>query len=279
MVRGVYKRLYLKVLERRAYRPSARQMESSAVVFSPHYDDETLGVGGTIIKKRRCGAAVYLVFMTDGSKSHAHAMDGTRLSALRRDEALHAAHVLGVDESHVIFLEYPETHLQQHAIQAVQRVSEILWHLRCQQVFVPSTCEPALWSADHKATTDVVFRALINTRDKPEIYGYGVWFWYHWPWVPILRSNDTRRLLTLSRRALFGLSASMNFNTAIYIADVLSEKRLALEKYKSQMTRLAQDKPWPVLGDLAHGEFLKLFFRSNEFFNSYHFPAGVILHT
>jgi LmbE family N-acetylglucosaminyl deacetylase len=42
------------------------------VVFSPHPDDETLGCGSTIIKKKRLGADVTIVFMTDGSKSHPH---------------------------------------------------------------------------------------------------------------------------------------------------------------------------------------------------------------
>lgn len=260
-------------MERRAIRPSPRQMGNSAVVFSPHYDDETLGVGGTIIKKRRCGANVFLVFMTDGSSSHAHAMDGTRLSALRRDEALHAAKVLEIDKSHVIFLEYPETNLQRHTVDAVQRVAGILSDLGCKQVFVPSTLEPLLWSADHKSTTDIVFSALDNSKEQPEIFEYGVWSWYHWPWVPILWSKDTRQLLKLSRKALFGLSAYMHFNTAISISDVLSEKRLALEKHRSQMIRLVEDKAWPVLGDVGQSEFLKLFFRSNELFTSYKFTG------
>jgi len=258
---------------KRAIRPTTLQMESSAVVFSPHFDDETLGVGGTIIKKRRCGATVYLVFMTNGSRSHSHAMDGTRLSALRRNEGLHAAKFLGIDEDHVIFLDYPETNLELHAVEAVQRVIGILSALRCQQVFVPSTLEPEIWSADHKSTTDIVFRALNSSKERPEIFEYGVWFWYHWPWVPILSSEDTRQLLKLSWEALFGLSAYMHFNTAISIADVLSEKRLALEKHKSQMMRLVEDKPWPVLGDVGQGEFLKLFFRSNEFFTSYQYTG------
>jgi len=273
MLRGTFNRLCLRAMEARTIRPSMRQMESSAVVFSPHYDDETLGVGGTIIKKRRCGATVYLVFMTDGSRSHAHAMDGNRLAALRRDEALHAAKVLGIDETQVIFLEYPETKLQQHTAEAIQRISGILSDLQCQQVFVPSTLEPVLWSEDHKSTTDIVFRALISNKEQPEILEYGVWFWYHWPWIPILCSKDTRQLLNLSWKARFGLSVYKHVNTAINVGDVLSEKRNALEKHKSQMMRLVEDRPWPVLGDVGRGEFLKLFFRSNEFFHSYQFSG------
>ncbi len=42
----------------------------SALVFSPHPDDESLGCGGTIIKKKSLGARVKLVHMTDGSAAN-----------------------------------------------------------------------------------------------------------------------------------------------------------------------------------------------------------------
>jgi len=97
MFRKSHRNFCLRTLARRSAGQSALPMQSPAVVFSPHYDDETLGVGGTIILKRRLGARVHLVFMTDGSRSHAHAMEGGRLAALRRTEALRAASALGVD--------------------------------------------------------------------------------------------------------------------------------------------------------------------------------------
>ena len=37
----------------------------ACIVFAPHQDDETLGSGGTIIQKKRKGADVKIVFMTD----------------------------------------------------------------------------------------------------------------------------------------------------------------------------------------------------------------------
>ncbi len=37
------------------------------VVFSPHVDDETIGLGGTIIKYGKLGKNMTLVYLTDGS--------------------------------------------------------------------------------------------------------------------------------------------------------------------------------------------------------------------
>ena len=48
------------------------ELKRSAIFFSPHQDDETLGCGGTIIRKKRMGAEVKIVFMTDGCNSHPH---------------------------------------------------------------------------------------------------------------------------------------------------------------------------------------------------------------
>jgi hypothetical protein len=45
-----------------------------AIIFAPHQDDETLGCGGTIIRKKQAGANLQIVFMTDGCRSHAHLM-------------------------------------------------------------------------------------------------------------------------------------------------------------------------------------------------------------
>lgn len=243
------------------------------MVFSPHYDDETLGVGGTIIQKRKQGAAVYLVFMTDGSRSHADAMDGSRLSVLRRAEALQAASTLGVIDSRISFLEFPEKRLAQHHDEAVTRVAALLSRLQCEEVYVPSTLEPLLWSPDHNVTTDVVFQALARVGQQPQIFEYLVWFWYHWPWVPFWRSGDVRQLLKLTVRNRFGLPGWSGLNTAVRIADVLPQKRAALDKYKSQMTRLTVDRPWPILGDVGGGDFLKRFYDPVEFFRQYTFRS------
>jgi LmbE family N-acetylglucosaminyl deacetylase len=265
-VRRICNQLCRRALDARTRRDAQPRLEGTAVVFSPHYDDETLGAGGTIIRKRRLGAEVHLVFMTDGSRSHASVMDGPRLSAVRRAEALKAARELGVPDSHVRFLELPETRMAQHIPDAVDRVARLLSEVRCQQVFIPSRLEPLIWSADHNVTTEVVFQALARLGQRPEIWEYLVWFWYHWPWVPLRRGADARQVFRLTCRNLFGLSAWMGLNTAVNVAEVQPEKRRALDQYESQMTRLVPDKPWPVLSDVAQGEFLKCFFQPSEYF-------------
>lgn len=275
MIRRLVRNCRLRTLAHKAHPLAPEQWRESAILFSPHFDDETLGAGGTIIKKCQRGAEVHLVFMTDGSRSHAHAMDGARLAALRREGAIRAAAVLGVDESRVHFLSFPETRLTDHVVEAASRVADILAATPCDQVFIPSSLEPLLWSADHQVTTDVVLQALRQIGARPHIMEYLVWHWYHWPWVPVVGSHDTRQLLRLTWKFRFGRSATRSINTAVPIADVLDQKLRALNEHRSQMSRLVTDKPWPVLADVAQGAFLHCFFESAEFFTSHSSPSAL----
>ena len=61
---------------------------SSCVVIAPHPDDETLGCGAIIARKRAAGTNVRVVIVTDGRRSHrSDKIPVHRLIALRRKEA------------------------------------------------------------------------------------------------------------------------------------------------------------------------------------------------
>src|SRR5436309_3019289 len=103
-MRGLARRLMRRAMNARLGEWRPEEMGRPALVFAPHQDDEALGCGGTILRKRHSGADVYIAFITDGSQSHARLMDPDKLSALRTEEAIDAAEVLGVDKSRVHFL-------------------------------------------------------------------------------------------------------------------------------------------------------------------------------
>jgi LmbE family N-acetylglucosaminyl deacetylase len=94
------------------------------MVFSPHPDDETVGVGGLIHALRRDGVPVQVVFLTNGD-GYPHAVeaefdrtDPTRadylaLGALRQREAQRALGRLGVGKRDALFLGFPDGGLAQ----------------------------------------------------------------------------------------------------------------------------------------------------------------------
>jgi LmbE family N-acetylglucosaminyl deacetylase len=237
-----------------------------ALLFSPHQDDETLGCGGTVIKKSDAGAQVGIVYMTDGGGSHGHLMPGPQLSALRMQEAVAAAHVLGVNQSQVHFLGYEDGRLETHLAEALPATVTLLQQYRPEEVYVPYAGEPP---ADHRATNHIVRAALALAGCTAVVYEYPVWFWHHWPWVN-WRQNTARETGQVARNTLknrFGRRLLSDFKRPVYVGDVLERKQEALRQHRSQMQRLLPDPRWLTLPDVAGGDFLSCFFQEYELFS------------
>jgi LmbE family N-acetylglucosaminyl deacetylase len=93
--------------------------ERRILVLSPHCDDETLGLGGTIAQARRNGVPVTVAFLTNGDGFPLAAgrelrdvrltpADYVRFAERRQQETLRALSALGVDKSSAVFLSYPD---------------------------------------------------------------------------------------------------------------------------------------------------------------------------
>ncbi|MEM2915560.1 MAG: PIG-L deacetylase family protein [Candidatus Bathyarchaeia archaeon] len=241
-----------------------------AVVFSPHPDDETLGCGGTIIRKRRMGAEVTIVFMTDGSRSHRHLISEEELKSIREREALAASLVLGVDEKDLIFLEFKNGKLDENRELAISKVTDILTDRKPEEVFIPYYKEPSSWSEDHSATNRIVISSLQIYGKRVIIYEYPIGFWCHWPWVSRRQIRSRREVLNVLKECFSsGLSMLKDFRHSVNIEEVLEIKHAALDQYKSQMTRLISDPQWQTLPNFSNGEFLACFFQPREIFRKY----------
>jgi len=246
-------------------------LTKSAVIFSPHFDDEILGCGGTIIKKKRAGADVKIVFMTDGSKSHKHLMAEDKLTAIRKSESLKASQLLGLTEDKVFFLGFEETKLSEHIMTAVNKVTEILLRHQPDEIFVPYNGEPPLWSLDHISTNRIVVSALQKYKRKVTVYEYPIWLWFYRLRIGVPTNNPKMDLSFLRRSFVSEFNLLKDFRNSFYIGDVLKLKRAALNQYKSQMTPLIHGVGWQTLADIQNGAFLESFFQEHEFFHKYVF--------
>jgi LmbE family N-acetylglucosaminyl deacetylase len=238
-----------------------------AIIFAPHQDDETLGCGGTIIRKKQAGANLQIVFMTDGCRSHAHLMTEIELKSIRANEALAAAQVLGVNEDDVIFLEFQDGTLAQNQDKARERVKEIILRYRPEEIFIPYARDGV---PDHDATNKIVISALKIGGVNAAIYEYPIWFWRQLPWTSL--GNSRQEIVTVLKKSLnsgLGLSLLTNFRCSVDVKDVLELKRTALAQHKSQMTQLIPNSNWLTLADVSNGEFLACFFQDYEFFRQY----------
>ena len=253
---------YLQQIER--IEPlSAKDLAATAIVFSPHQDDETLGCGGTIIRKREAGAKLKIVFMSDGSQSHHRFIEESELIALRQKEALKAARTLKVASEDVIFLGFRDGKLSESTAEAIAPIGELLRQHQPRQVFVPYVRET---HPDHLATNRIVLAALDSYGLEVAVYEYPVWYWHHFPWTTAGKEVSTTAYLKASIKAKFGLQLIQEFNYRVAIEPVKSLKQQALAQHQTQTKRLVDDPNWGLLQDISNGEWVECFFQTNEIF-------------
>src|SRR3990167_4705680 len=257
------RKLYKKYTSRLRQENNNGDLARSAIVFSPHPDDETLGCGGTIIKKKRAGAEIKVVYMTDGRHSHSRFIAENKLKAIRQSEALAACRELGLESGNITFLDYEDGKLRNNIDSASDQVERILEENEPGDIFIPYYKEAP---ADHSVTNRIVTNAIRKSGRKVIIYEYPIWFWQHWPWM----TGPERRFLTVPRNILLslisGIRLVMNFRCSVYIGDIIGVKRAALEKHRSQMIKLIGNPDWPILSEVSDGEFLQCFFQEHEIF-------------
>lgn len=250
------------VLARRMVVATPKELAMPAVVVAPHPDDETLGCGALIAAKRRRGAEVGVVFLTDGAASHPR-FGADRLRALRREEGLAACSMLGVAAADVTFLDFPDGHLHEHVEGAAASVRRIISERRPAELFVTGPTDP---HRDHRAASRVV--AAARRGVDPRVREYPIWQWNHWPWVrwsDVGRDDRGRLTPGIWRRSLALLPQWRRYDWSVPIGDLEPTKRAALACHASQMARLGGDD-WFVLGDVSGGRFLECFFRGDERF-------------
>ncbi|WP_049561086.1 PIG-L deacetylase family protein [Limnoraphis robusta] len=260
------RQLYQRLIYQTRVEYSPPDFQKSAIVFAPHQDDETLGCGGTIIRKKQAGAEVKVVFMTDGGKSHAHLISEDELKSIRAQEALAAAQKLGLSQTDILFLEVPDGTLANHQEAAIQKVAKILLKYLPEEIFVPYHQDGI---SDHNATAYIVLLALRRCGFNSTVYEYPIWFFNHWPWTPF-EGDFKKFLLTLSQNIKYSWRFLKEFKSSVYIGEVLDQKRSALEEHKSQVTQLILDPQWLTLRDVSQGDFLDCFFQNYELFRSSH---------
>ena len=249
------------------------ELSAPALVFSPHQDDETLGCGGLIALKRAGGAPVTVVFVTDGRTSHARFLDQEELVRRRRVEAIAACSVLGVPENEVLFLGFRDGELSGQVAAAAETIAELLRAHPGHVLLAPYAGDT---TADHKATLAAVLAAVSRLEPGQErtLLEYPVWFWHHWPWV----CPPTGRRLHLPAVALAGMAAASrrlrDLRWTVDVSSALEVKRRALACHLTQTARPADRPDWPILADVAGGQWLAAFFTGREHFRRRRLVAG-----
>jgi LmbE family N-acetylglucosaminyl deacetylase len=194
----------------------------SAIVFSPHQDDETLGCGGAIALKRQQRATVKVVFMTDGRYGGSQS-PVEEFIQLRKKEAKTALEALGVAASDIIFLDQLDGTLANLASeprqQLVEQLVQLLQQIAPAEVYVPHRKDV---HTDHEATYELVKTAIARSGMQVELLQYPIWIFWQNPLSFQLTRQDLKRAYRLS------------------INPVRHQKHQAIETYRSQIPGLSR---------------------------------------
>ncbi len=132
---------------------------TSTLVVAPHYDDELLGCGGLVLQLVAAGAAVRVLFLTDGAGGGRVAGDRAAHAARRRAEAGRVAEQLRLAGTEHLGL--PDGELEQRVDEIATALERALATCRPRLLLVPSPLET---SPDHRAAFAAAHRALSPLR-------------------------------------------------------------------------------------------------------------------
>ncbi|MFA6286225.1 MAG: PIG-L family deacetylase [Opitutaceae bacterium] len=226
-------------------RPYAAQGEPVALVIAPHQDDEVLGCGGLIARKRLEGFPVHVVFITDGAASHPDhpTLAKGDVAALRETEALSALRILGVETPAIHFLGAPDGTLAwqtpEQAAEVAGKLRELIARVKPDEIFAAYRKDG---SSEHEAAFGLLSLALQGNARPVRLYEYPVWSWWN-PALLVRPGFSARRVVRFDFKGYGFL------------------KRDALAAYRSQFE---PTPPWKT--PLLSPDFTALFAKPEEFY-------------
>jgi len=179
------------------------------IVVAPHPDDEVLGAGGTLLRRKAEGSVVAWLIVTSISATSGFSDEKTRQ---RADEITRITELFGFDA--VFELNFPTTQLDQIPMSdLVKAISGVFKSFEPDEVFVP---HPADVHTDH----GVVFKAVAGCTK-----------WFRYPSVKRVLAYET-----LSETD-FALGTTQSFcpNVFVNIESYLEDKLRAMDIYASEL--------------------------------------------
>jgi LmbE family N-acetylglucosaminyl deacetylase len=195
------------------------------IVIAPHPDDEVLGVGGTLLRRKAEGGEVAWLIVTGISEAAGWKEEQVRK---RADEIARVTALFGFDQ--VYTLDFPTTQLDSVPMgDLVGAISGVFKAFQPEEVFVP---HPADVHTDHRVVFDA---AAACTK------------WFRYPSVKRVLAYET-----LSETD-FGLGTDEAFrpNAFVDIAPYLDDKLRAMDIYGSEMAPFPFPRSHEALRALA----------------------------
>lgn len=142
------------------------------LVFAPHPDDETFGMGGSLLRASAARIATHVIIMTDGALGGAEGADPRSVVAARRREVGEATTRLGVTSLEL--RDEPDRGLVAGRAQ-IARARRAILDIRPGTVFFPAPLE---LHPDHRSASQIVWQALQAMAQEgdrlPQVWAYEI---------------------------------------------------------------------------------------------------------
>jgi LmbE family N-acetylglucosaminyl deacetylase len=142
-------------------------LPGSALVLSPHEDDETIGCGLLMAEKRNRGIPVAVAVATDGRAGWYAARprpSPQEIAEIRHNEWHRALDVLGIPPADRFEFNLPDGGLSDHEDELARDIGGLLRRVRPSQIFVTGASDP---HPDHRTLARTVGRVV------HQVYGSG----------------------------------------------------------------------------------------------------------
>lgn len=160
---------YYIVGNREEYKEMDIGENKNIIVLSPHVDDETIGLGGSIIKLGKMGSKMTLIYLTDGSGSTSD-KSKSQLIEERREEGIAVKESYGFNE--LYFLDQVDGELNSNSDSLIDELKKIISREKPDAIFSPFLIDG---NKDHFETTKALSKALESMDiDFNHIYLYEV---------------------------------------------------------------------------------------------------------
>ncbi len=217
-------------------------MVDRIIVFAAHPDDETLGCGGTILKRNSEGYEIVIVVMTDGRHSFSENFgivsqpSPDDLVQIRKKEFFEAAKVLNVPKENLRFFDFEDGALAEHEAEANEKVIEILDEIKPVEVYFTYKKDS---NKDHQATSRIITKSIRSTGLSTAQYQYSI----------------AQRFSRISPIIAILLNHLLHNLILIDVSQFLGRKEAAIRMYHSQTTVIANGQKKPVIKNV--NKFLK----------------------
>ena len=189
------------------------------LIVAPHPDDETLGMGGMITQKKKKGALVSVVFLTNGEASLKD-VNKEEIISNRIKTSKEVAELYGI--KNIYRLNLPDGKLENAGENAIKSLVEIIEKVSPGEIYC--THHTDKWP-DHVSAASLTKKALKKTHEDIDFY-------YYWVWTRYYLSAKIIRAIRWKNIYLFKIEKDVKY--------------LAIRKYKNNTTNNNQ----PYMGVL-----------------------------